>query len=47
MIKKILKAIYIIEDLDKKQPLQKIQFYKAVFDNLVKRFVDWLFPKKR
>lgn len=46
MIKKILKLVYIIEDTQKQQPLQKIKIYRSIFQNGVKKVLDWLFPKK-
>ena len=46
LLKKILKILFILEDNESKEPLQKIKFYRFLFEQGVKRLLDWLLPKK-
>ena len=47
LLKKILKVLFILQENDKKEPLQKIKFYRFIFEQGVKKILDWLFPKKQ
>ena len=47
LLKKILKVLFILQDTDSKEPDKKIKFYRAIFEQGVRRLLDWLFPKKQ
>ena len=46
LLKKIMKVLFIIQEHDSKSPPAKVAFYKVLFEEGVKRVLDWLFPKK-
>jgi hypothetical protein len=46
LLKKIMKVLFIMQEHDSKDPPAKIKFYKFVFEEGVKRVLNWIFPKK-
>lgn len=47
LLKKIMKILFIMQEHDSMDQSAKIKFYKFVFEEGVKRVLDWLFPKKQ